>query len=86
MYRMTLFRLLDSRVSLQNSSITCVKFRDLLLVNWNLLVNIQEYDCMLFLLQYLQASDTKEKQHHFKSPYTDVVRYWFPRFLLLYRL
>ncbi len=57
---MTLFRLLDTRGSLQNSSITCVKFRDLLLVNWNLLVNIQEYDFMLFLLQYLQESDTKD--------------------------
>lgn len=52
---------------------------------WTVL-NIQEYDCMLFLQQYLQASDAEERQHYFKSLYTDVVPYWFSRFLLLYRL
>lgn len=82
MYRMMLFRLL------QNSSITCVKFSDLL-VNWNLLVNSLEHS-RIWLYVFSSAVSTGiwcwRKTTLFQKSLHDVVPSWFSRFLLLYRL
>lgn len=81
MYRMTLDRFAAEIFAWKQH---LSSFVILFLVNWNLLVNIQEYDCTLIFLQCLLAtlaSDAEERQHYFKGPFTYVVRY--SQFILL---